>query len=315
MIEREVLVSSDDVRLAGTLCLPSEEGCFPCVLMIHGSGPLDRDENTRLLKLFKQKMNVFNTFAHYLAPKGVASLRYDKRGCGKSSGDYGKAGLYDLIQDAKAMYEYLTSQQCINRELIFLLGHSEGTLIAPKISLEYRDIAGLILLAAAVQNIEQVLTYQASKAKDDIEQGGGFNRQLIKLVWKLTGGDPLKVQSVLFEKIRSTSKASFRYKLQKINAKWFRQHFNDDPIDTMRDVSCPILAITGDKDIQVDPQDVVRIAELAKGEVEYHVVPNLTHILRLDDRPPSILNYRKLFKKDIDHTVLDLIGNWLEKRL
>ncbi|MFQ5796961.1 MAG: alpha/beta hydrolase family protein [Candidatus Bipolaricaulia bacterium] len=85
MIEKEVTVNSGDVRLAGTLSLPSEEGSFPCVLMIHGSGPVDRDENVRQLKLFKVKLNVFNTIAHYLAAKGIASLRYDKRGSGQRS--------------------------------------------------------------------------------------------------------------------------------------------------------------------------------------------------------------------------------------
>ena len=88
-----------------------------------------------------------------------------------------------------------------------------------------------------------------------------------------------------------------------------------DPVDTLSQVTCPILAITGEKDIQVDPQDVFKIAELAKGEVEHHIVPNLTHILRLEEQAPSILRYKKLLKTDMDRRVLDIIYDWLQKRL
>jgi len=212
------------------------------------------------------------------------------------------------------MYRYIVVQEYINKDSVFLLGHSEGGFIIPKISLDYPEVAGLILLAASVQNMEQVLTWQANKVKEDIEHGKGIIRLIVRLSWKLVG-DPLKVQSALFTKLRSTDKAWFRYKLQKINAKWIREHLDNDPVDTISKVSCPILAITGEKDIQVDPQDVVQIAELAKGEVEHHIVPNLTHILRLEEQAPSILRYKKLLKTDMDHRVLDIIYDWLQKRL
>lgn len=315
MIEKEVTFNSGDINLAGTLCLPAEEGNFPCVLMIHGSGAVDRDENARQLKLFRVKLNVFNTIAHYLADKGIASLRYDKRGCGKSSGSFGDAGLHDLIQDGKAAYEYLAAQEYINKHLIFLLGHSEGTMISPRLALEQPDIAGLILLGVEAQKLEEALKYQARKIKEDIEQGRGLNRFIARLVWKLIRYDPVKAQPIILQKVRSTDKASFRYRGQKVNAKWLREHLDYDPLETIRDVNCPILAITGEKDIQVDPQEVFLIAEHAKGEVEYHIVPNLTHILRLDEGPPSILSYKKLLKNDMDHSILDTIYNWLQKRL
>ena len=201
MIEKEVTVSSNGVSLAGVVCLPSEEGNFPCVLMIHGSGQLDRDENAK-----RAKINAFNTIAHYLASKDIASLRYDKRGCGKSSGNYWETGFYDLIEDGEAMYRYIVAQEYINKDLVFLLGHSEGGFIIPKISLDYPDAAGLILLAASAQNMEQVLTWQANKVKEDIEHGKGIIRLIARLSWKLVG-DPLKVQSVLFTKLKSTDKA------------------------------------------------------------------------------------------------------------
>ena len=223
-------------------------------------------------------------------------------------------GFHDLTWDATATYGFLTGEPSIRKESIFLLGHSEGTLIAPKIAAEYPRIAGMILLAAPAQNLSDALRYQARRIKEDVGGGGGLNRRTIRLTWRLLG-EPLSTQETLIERIRSTDEDSFRYKLQKINAKWLREHFSDDPAETMRNVGCPVLVVNGEKDIQVDPQDAVRVAELAKGEVEYHIVPNLTHILRADEGPASIFSYKKLLKMTMDYRVLELIGNWLQGRL
>lgn len=309
MIENTVTFNSGDIPLAGTICLPAESGVFPCVLMIHGSGPLDRDENTPHLKI-----DAFNTIAHHLAEKGFASLRYDKRGCGKSGGSFDAAGFYDLVQDGMAAYRFLTTHSNINKEKVFLLGHSEGSMIAPKICLSYADIAGLILLGVQVKRLEDGLKYQAKLLTDDVQKGKGFPRFVNRLMWKIMRYDPIKTQQAIFEKAKKTDRDSFRYKGQKINAKWLREHIEYDPKYTMCNVNCPILSITGDKDIQVDPQDAALVADLAKGPVEYHIVSNLTHILRPDDCPPSIFNYKKLLKQGIDQRVLEFISAWLQKK-
>lgn len=307
MIEREVSFKSGEVKLAGTLCLPAAEGRFPCVLMIHGSGPLDRNENTRGFPL-----NAFNTTAHYLADRGIASLRYDKRGIGRSGGSYWDAGFYDFIQDAKAAYDYLASHNSIKKDMVFLLGHSEGGYIAPKISLTYTSVAGLILIAASVQRLEKVLLAQSAILKKDVAQGRGFKRAVVKFGFKLSG-DPETAQAAVLQKIKTTKKAWFRHKGQRVNAKWFREIMEYDPVYTMQNVTCPVLAISGDKDIQVDPQDVLKIADLARGDVEQHIIPNMTHLLRLDYGTPSLLEYNRLLKRDIDRSMLDIVVTWLQK--
>ena len=309
MLEQEITLNSGGIKLAGTLCLPSPEGRFPCVLMIHGSGPLDRNENARGAHL-----NVFNTIAHYLADKGIASLRYDKRGCGKSGGSYWDTGFYDLIQDAKIAYDCLYKHESVQADRIFLLGHSEGGYIAPKISLTYTSVAGLILIAASVQKLEKVLKEQVQIFKHNVEGVSAVKRNLIKLGFKLVG-EPEKTQATALRKIRETEKAQFRYKGQRLNAKWLREIIDYDPVYTMQNVTCPVLAITGEKDIQVDPQDTARIAELAKGEVEQHIIPDMTHLLRLEQGEPSLFTYKKQLKQEIDPSLLELIGEWLSKRV
>jgi hypothetical protein len=188
-------------------------------------------------------------------------------------------------------------------------------MIAPKIYLSYSDIAGLILIGVQTRKLEDGLKYQAKLIKDDIENGKGLARLINKIIWKILRYDPIKTQQIIFEKAKNIDKDTFRYKGQKINAKWLREHIEYDPKYTMRNVNCPILAITGDKDIQVDPQDAALVAELAKGPVEYHIVSNLTHILRPDDGSPSIFNYKRLLKQGIDQRLLEFISNWLQKKL
>ncbi len=310
MIENEVVFNSGEIQLAGTLCLPSEAGQFPCVLMIHGSGLVDRNENAP-----NMEANIFNAIARYLAERGVGSLRYDKRGCGGSSGDFASTGFYDLIQDGLAAHRFLTSQSCVNKDKIFVLGHSEGSMIAPKIHLGYPSVAGLILLGVQTKKLEDGLKYQAQMLAKDVKQGKGFMRLITRAIWKIICYDPVKTQKAVIEKAKRTKQDTFRYMGKLIYAKWLREHLEYNPVYTMFNVKCPILAITGDKDIQVDPEDAVKVSELAKGEVEYHIVPNLTHILRPDDGPASIFSYKRLLKQDIDPRVLELINTWLQKKL
>ena len=101
-LEREVVFSSDSVRLSGTLAIPDTGGRFPGVLLIPGSGQIDRNENHKKLRL-----NVFHDLSGFLAANGFATLRYDKRGVGSSGGKYWETGFYDNVSDALAALKLL----------------------------------------------------------------------------------------------------------------------------------------------------------------------------------------------------------------
>lgn len=121
MIEQDVTIRSGDVRLAGSLTLPDGRKPLAVALFLHGTGPLDRDEN-----IPRHGLNVFNVIAARLAQQGIASLRYDKRGCGRSGGDYYAAGQDDLLDDAQACLDYLDHGEHGVLGPRFLIGHSEG---------------------------------------------------------------------------------------------------------------------------------------------------------------------------------------------
>jgi hypothetical protein len=106
-----------------------------------------------------------------------------------------------------------------------------------------------------------------------------------------------------------------RHWFQKMPAKSLRELIHLDPRAILKRVTCPILLIGGEKDVQCDPADVHRIAESATCPVSAHVVPNLTHVLRCDARQPSFFSTGELLKKPMEPIVLDLIGFWLAEQL
>lgn len=307
MIEKEIAIDSYGNRLSGTVCLPEGDWRFPLVLMLHGSGPLDRDENMK-----GQQLNVFNTIAHYLAREGIASLRYDKRGCGKSSGDYFATGHANLVHDAICWFDVLRQGDFCAPERMYLLGHSEGCIIAPQVSAVRPSVAGLMLLCPFVDDIESILIKQASQLENEFKSlpglGGVVRRVLSRMM-----GVTVKNQKKLVRILKSTNKETFRSGLHKVPAKSLRELMRLDARAIFSQVTCPMLLIGGEKDLQCDPSDVGRIAELAKGSVDKHVIKNLTHVLRFDERQASLLGSAELIKKPMEPVVLELIAAWINE--
>src|SRR5213080_4351562 len=156
------------ISLAGTLTLPSGQGPFPAAILIAGSGPHDRDENVA-------GHRPFLVLADHLTRKGIAVLRYDKRGIGKSTGNYDQATTEDFASDATAALDYLKSRKEINSRKIGLIGHSEGGLIAPMIASHSGDVAWIVLLAGPGLKGEDNLLLQSER----ILKTAGVNDQQI----------------------------------------------------------------------------------------------------------------------------------------
>lgn len=308
MIEKEVEILSGAITLAGTLCLPDIGDAFPTVLMVHGSGPLDRDENFKKLRL-----NVFNTLAHHLCEAGIASLRYDKRGCGRSTGDYYRAGHRDLVDDAIACFDALRHTGACREDEIYVLGHSEGTIIAPQVAVARSSVAGLILLNPFAQSMETVMANQARHFADAIQKRHGLATGIVKLLVRMRGG-AAKIQQRLLQKVQATDADTIRFNLGKLPAKWLREMLALDPEQIYRSVTAPMLVLGGEKDVQCDPADVARIAKLVRGPADATIIKDLTHILRRDPGVASIFHYRQILKKPVDPEVLTLVCDWLKSR-
>jgi alpha/beta superfamily hydrolase len=247
------------ITLAGTLTLPPSEGSFPAVLLLSGSGAQDRDEAA-----FGHRP--FLVLADYLTRRRIAVLRIDDRGVGSSTGDFDKATAMDYASDAMACVTYLKSRKEINHELIGLVGHSEGGMIAPMVAVQSPDIAFIVLIASpglAIKKMEyseQARTLKANGASDDlIARNRAVKDSLFAVINQETDNKVVQDEftSIITEffkglgeeerKITGISKETLEVHIhdqfQRLHSPWFRFYLNYDPGTVLQKVTCPVLAV------------------------------------------------------------------------
>jgi alpha/beta superfamily hydrolase len=298
MNEIEVTIPAGDVTLAATLVTPGDEGPYPAALLIAGSGPLDRDGNHKQLPLA-----VSRDLAELLAAHGWASLRFDKRGVGASTGDYLSAGLEDEFTDARHAASWLSERADIGT--VVAIGHSVGALSAAEMSAWSDTVAGAILLAYTAHDGMTTLTWQASEIGKTVP---GW----IKGVLKVFGSSIEKQQAKAITRLQSTTDDVVRIQGQKINAKWMREFIAYDPQPVLRATRTPLLVLTGSKDVQVDPNDLEIVRQVAGDRARVVLADGVDHILRHEDQPVSNpKRYKKQITKPLDPVVTTAILDWL----
>ncbi len=299
MNETDVSIAAGEGALAGTLTTPNDEGPFPAALLIAGSGPLDRDGNHKRLPLSLSK-----DLARVLNDAGWASLRFDKRGIGQSTGDYLSTGFYDELADATAALKWLGSHP--NTTDAVAVGHSAGALYAAEMSTGEDAAAGAVLLAYTIKTGEETLIWQAGEIGESVPRW-------VKGLLKVFGTSIEKQQSKALTKLKNTSKDVVRIQGQKINAKWMREFLAYDPEPVLRMTTSPLLAITGSKDVQVDPADIDLIAKIAGDHATAIVINDVDHLLRTETAAVSNpKRYKEQVTKPIDDRVVGVLVSWLE---
>lgn len=306
--EKEVTIASE-YKLSGTLTLPDEPEKVPAILFIHGSGPLDRDGNS-----FSLNMEIFNQMAIYFAKKGYASLRYDKRGIGKSEGDFMHSGLWDLAADAQKGVEFLKNHPSVNPNKIILLGHSEGCMIAPLVHQE-NPVAGMIMVSGACENLKETMRRQSKLLSGELSSLAGLKGYILR---KINISKKIAKQQELFiRKVENSSEEILLVKRQPVNAKWFREHFQYDVSALMPLVKCPVLELAGTKDVQAPNEQVGNFIAKSKGDKDYRLIKDMNHLLRKQSEDASLMNiqtlYRESVKKPVDEEMLTDIQQWLYK--
>lgn len=295
-LEYELKFHANGTTIAGSFM--EAKGATAIALIITGSGKLNRDSNHS-----KIKINVSNSLALSLSKQGISSFRYDKRGVGKSSGNYLSATLVDNFDDANAAVSFL-KQQNPNKK-IYIIGHSEGALIAVNVAARRSDLSGIVLLAGTARKGRDILAWQLGEVLASLQ---GVSKWLLKIL----PINPVKSHQKLLTKILNSNKNVMQIMgLKKINAGWFRQFIEYNPIEDCAHISCPVLAITGKKDIQVPVDDLLNMAKIIPTQFESHAIDDLTHLLRRDMSKPSISHYKQLVKRPMDEEVLNIINVWL----
>ncbi|NJC86774.1 alpha/beta hydrolase [Planosporangium mesophilum] len=299
----DVGFDSDGQTLAGSLLLPPGPGPFPAALLISGSGPLDRNSDHKRVPL-----GVTRYLAEALAAQGIASLRYDKRGVGASTGSFLAAGLGDNIADADAALRTLAGRPEVDADRLFVVGHSEGAIIATAVAARADSrLAGVVLLAGTARTGADLLLWQAAKIAPTLPAP-------VRALLRLFRVDLAAKVARNHERIRRTTTDVVRMGGVRVNAKWTREFLDHDPAADLARLRVPVCALTGDKDLQVDPDDLDRIAALVPAPVEVHRLPDVTHLLRREGGPASLRTYKKQARRPVDAQVLAAVTDWLAHR-
>ena len=295
--DRLELAADDGARLVGTVTFPDVVDQVPAALLVNGSGPLDRDSN-----MPGQALDVASSLADSLAARGVASLRFDKRGVGESEGEYLTTSFDRETDDAAAALVVLPDIDGVDPERITIVGHSVGATIAIRLAARYEWLAGIVLLAAATTPGVEVMRIQSERIAGSLRglQRLGARRFLrrqeqVRRALLASDGDVLGPQGGL-------------------PARWLREYMAYDPGEDLSAIRCAVLAITGRKDLQVEPDDVERIGRLVTGPFTGSTPDDLTHVLRKDSGPPSLAAYRAQLRRPVDDDLLDVVSEWVSAR-
>ncbi|MGH0424515.1 alpha/beta hydrolase [Bacillus pretiosus] len=309
--EYEVAIKSE-FTLQGTITKPKVDGKYAAVVIIAGSGEIDRNGTILPLKL---ESNIYKDLAHVLAQLGVVTLRFDKRGVGKSDGEFQKTGMWDLVSDIEAMVAYLKEQPFVDSENIILAGHSEGCMLATVVNAR-TPVNGLILLTGAVESLEEATKRQREIAYKELKEQKGIKGKLMRLLNVEKRGE--KQMEKIKEKMMNTEKDTIKVGFKPMNAKWFREHFQHDIYKDLQQVTCPVLAIAGDKDFQANPEKAKRIGDYVQGDSEIYVVKNMDHTLKYFEGDFKALEFKKIYTEGADkplHPELEgIIVNWMDAR-
>ncbi|MCV2488346.1 alpha/beta hydrolase [Geodermatophilus sp. YIM 151500] len=285
------------VPLAGTLTLPAgSDAPVPAVALACGSGPLDRDSNHR-----RARFDVTRQLAHALAAAGLASLRYDKRGVGRTPGDWRAAGLHDNADDLAAALDALAARPEVDAGRLVLAGHSEGAVLAASVAARGgRAPAGVVLLSLAARPGDDLLRWQARRIAPTLPAPARALMRLFRV-------DLERKVATNHAKVRATRTDVARIGGARVNARWLREFLDHDPTRDLRRTAVPVLAVTGDTDLQVPADDLEVLAAAVPGGAEVHRVPGLTHTLRRQPGRASLGAYRGELRRPVDPEVLDVV--------
>lgn len=294
--QEEVLISNtkSKIQLAGTLTVPSNNKVSKIVILITGSGPQNRNEEGL-------NHRPFLVWSDWLSRHGIAVLRYDDRGVGKSTGNFLTATTFDFADDVEAAVSFIRSRSDLNQLSIGLMGQSEGGLIAPMVASRNNDVKFIVLLAGDGIPIYQVGLQQsadmsrvAGESEEIIAQKLALNKKFFDLalrdsslsIERLKNDiDSLLHQEMLSQQWDTAKFNAYKQRYDHLATPWQRTFLKLKPADYLVKVKCPVLALNGTKDLQINyKRNLAGIAKALEqgGNKQYRIVPlaGLNHIFQ-----------------------------------
>jgi pimeloyl-ACP methyl ester carboxylesterase len=306
--EEEVSFQSGGFRLTGTLRLPLAKGRHPALFMMTGSGDVDREGES--------------FYADYFARHGIATLVYDKRGTGSSSGDYRDESFNDFAADALAGIHLLQSRSEINPTRTGLYGRSHGGMVVPLAASLSKDVAFIINVGGAGVSPHQQVTYQAEAqmrrdgfSEADIADAVAYMNQK----WEVarTGGEGWERLQAATQSARDKkwlARVQPATKLEDIVSSWTLQ-MGYDPLPALEQVKCPILAVFGELDtlspvMQTTANYRKAVGKTRNSDYTLKVFANADHSLLVWPKPNDPAHWPVLAAG-----YLDTMRNWINKHV
>ncbi|MFY0254242.1 alpha/beta hydrolase family protein [Chitinophaga sp. 30R24] len=252
--------TKDGVSLSGTFTRPAAMGKYPVVVMLNGSGPQTRDDEMAGHKLFL-------VIADYFARNGIATLRYDDRGIGASSGDFDTSDIYGFARDAAAAMAYVKARKDVDPHSVGLLGHSEGAIVAQIVAANNPAVAFVISMAGVGLPGRELIDQQAfikGKLEGKPDSLIEADRQRMKPYWDLLASDSniAVVKPKAQQLIRELYRSSGEEVKKEVSEEDMVQSANlspeaisilrYQPLTWLKQIKCPFMAINGTEDLQVD---------------------------------------------------------------
>lgn len=319
---REMTVSSqgDSVVLSGTLTIPSIDKKHPAIILIAGSGPMNRDE-----EIFGHKP--FAVLADYFTRQDFAVFRYDKRGIGKSTGNYKIATTCDFAEDVKSIVATLSELPNIDDKNIGLIGHSEGGIIAPMVANEMEAVKYIVLLAAPGLQGKVIVKKQNEELIQNTPIANNIKTKYLNVAYQFidyltNDNEPKDSKENIIAGLNSIIKQNQADELfpedqreslvGTMTTKWYMQFLKLNPATYLTNIKCPTLALNGDIDKQVDADTNLKAIERAMSGNQLLTVkkyPQLNHLFQHAEKG-TIDEYAKI-KETFSEEVIKDILTWI----
>jgi len=306
---------------------------YPVVLLISGSGPQDRDET-----IFEHKP--FAVMADHLTREGIAVLRVDDRGVAKTSGNFNKSTTADFANDVEAGISYLKTRADVDTNGIGLIGHSEGGLIAPMVASKRKDVRFIVLLAGPALPILDMMEQQSADvmasvgvAADDVKSYRPLYRNIVTAIIKAKDSASASQNAISVFKKWQIGKSASTIKnttgvidektminftnafIKDLSGPWFPYFISINPSEYLSKVNCPVLALNGEKDIQVAAKENLAAIENAlkknkNKNFKTIELPGLNHLFQHCTKC-TVEEYEEL-EESFDTETLKIISNWIK---
>lgn len=334
-VEEEITFTNGENTFSGTLSLPNTKGeKFPAMILISGSGPQTRDSDIYGFKTFK-------IISAYFSSRGIAVLRYDDRGTGKTKGNtINESTSEDFASDVVQAFKYLSTRKDIDAQKIGLLGHSEGGIVAPLAFQKESKIAFTILMAGPAVNGGDIIlaqteamlkasgasqediekTLKQSKRTQEIVKNDGdweaYEKEMIQMGLKQIEELPEEQKKYISDP-ETYIKTIVKQQLQIVQTKWYTYFIKYDPSASLENLTCPTLALFGGLDLQVlasqnKPALEKAIQKAKNKDFTVKVFEKGNHLFQ--NAKTGLSNEYATLNKAFVDGFLEYIYNWTKKR-